>query len=87
MVEVKLSTTTVSWRSIEKLLSYGAALVASTNGFAQLSLPTSLRDSLLGVAAIVVAALHVSGPAATANTSTSPTPVVTVPAAVVSRAN
>jgi hypothetical protein len=47
----------VSWRSVEKLLAYGAGIVAATNGFAQVALPTSLRDWLLGASAVIVAAL------------------------------
>jgi hypothetical protein len=72
---MNISTSAVSWRSVEKLLAYGAALVGSTNGFAQLSMPTSVRNVLIGAAAVVVYALHSSGPAETPNTSTSPTVV------------
>lgn len=61
----------ISWRSIEKLIAYGAGLVAATNGFAQLGLPTDLRNTLLAVSGALVVALHATGPAATQNTSTS----------------
>jgi hypothetical protein len=61
----------ISWRSIEKLLAYGSGIVAATNGFAQLGLPTNLRNTLLAVSAAIVASLHITGPAATKNTSTS----------------
>jgi hypothetical protein len=71
-VNVTISGSSVSWRSIEKLIAYGAGLVGSTNGFAQLSMPSSWRDTMMAVAAAIVVALHVSGPAATPNTSTSP---------------
>lgn len=71
-----LDSTTISWRTIEKLLAYGAGIVGATNGFAQVAMPTTLRDLLVAAAAFVVHALHVSGPAATANTSTSPKPAV-----------
>jgi hypothetical protein len=87
MTTVTIGGNGVSWRSVEKLLAYGAGIVAATNGFAQVALPTSLRDWLLGASAVIVAALHVSGPAATANTSTSPPKVVAVPATEVVRSN
>lgn len=67
-----LNLSSISWRSIEKLLAYGAALVSATNGFAQLSLPPSIRNTLLAVSGIVVVGLHLSGPAQTPNTSTTP---------------
>lgn len=45
-------------RSLEKLLAYGAGLVAATNGFAQLALPNSVRVGLMAVSSAVVFALH-----------------------------
>lgn len=68
-VQDKPSTTTevsgffnaANTRTVEKLLVYGAALVGATNGFAQLNLPPSIRNVLMGAAGIVVAALHLSG--------------------------
>jgi ABC-type uncharacterized transport system permease subunit len=67
----------ISWRSIEKVVAYGAATVAATDGFAQVSMPAGVREWLLGISGIVIAAIHISGPAATPNTSTSPSnPVV-----------
>lgn len=71
----------ISWRSIEKLLAYGAGLVGTTDGFAQLSMPASIRSVLIAVAGAIVVALHASGPAATKNTSTSPSEKVATPAA------
>lgn len=53
---IKLNT-----RSVEKLLVYGAGIVAATNGFSALTMPNTVRGVLLAASAGVIAALHVSG--------------------------
>jgi hypothetical protein len=87
MTTVTIGGSSVSWRSVEKLLAYGAGVVGATNGFAQVAMPTTLRDLLVAGAAFVVASLHMSGPAATANTSTSPKAKVVSQPPEVSRTN
>lgn len=62
----------INTRTIEKLLVYGAGIVAATNGFAQLSMPNSVRAALLGVAGIITLGLHVSGNAGVGPTSNPP---------------
>lgn len=52
-------------KNLEKLLAYGAAVVAATNGFSAAGLPPTIREWLLGASALVIAALHVSTPVAT----------------------
>lgn len=68
----------ISWRTLEKILAYAAALIGATNGFSQMGIPANLRETLMGVGAVIVTALHLSGPAATSNTSTSPGNTVVV---------
>lgn len=60
-VRAKNAVDEVNWRTVEKYIAYGAGLVASTNGFAQLAMPNSFREVLLAVSAGLVAALHLSG--------------------------
>ena len=72
---VKLTSNKKNWtvKNIEKLLAWGAGLVAVTNGFSTLTMPTSLRDWLMGSAAIILAAVHISTPAAATTTVTTST--------------
>ena len=51
-----------SVKSLEKLLAWGAALVASTNGFAQAGLPSNIREWMLGGAALILAGIHNNTP-------------------------
>jgi len=51
-----------SIKNVEKLLAWGAGLVATTNGFSALSLSPNIREALLGAAAFVLGAIHVSTP-------------------------
>jgi hypothetical protein len=60
-VSVAQSWLKANTRTLEKLVLYGAGLVAATNGFAQLNLSTTVREWLLAGSAIVVASLHLSG--------------------------
>jgi hypothetical protein len=51
-----------SIKNIERVLAYGAALVAATNGFSTAGLPPNIREWLLGASALIISAIHVSTP-------------------------
>lgn len=57
-VENVVNLKNLNSRTLEKLLVYGAGLVAATNGFAQLGMPNSVRSALMGASAIAVLAIH-----------------------------
>ena len=61
-IETSVYKNGYSAKTFEKLLAYLAGLIAATNGFSQIHMPTSTRDTLMGAAGLVLAALHVSTP-------------------------
>ena len=64
---IKLALVKKNWsiKNLEKVIAYGAALVGSTNGFAQAGLPANLREVLIGSAAFVLGLIHISSPTPT----------------------
>lgn len=49
-------------KSLEKLAAWAAGVVAATNGFAQWNIPTTIREWIMGGAAIILAGIHISTP-------------------------
>lgn len=56
----------INIKSVEKAVLYVAGVAGATNGFSGLSLPSSLREAIVGGSAFVLAAIHVSTPVKTA---------------------
>lgn len=51
-------------KNAEKVVLYVAGIAAATNGFGQIPLPTDVRGWVVGGAALVLAAVHISTPKA-----------------------
>ena len=51
-----------TFKNAEKVLAYAAALVSGTNVFGQIGIPSDARATIVGAAAFVLAAIHVSTP-------------------------
>ncbi len=51
-------------KNVEKLVVYVAAIAGATNGFGQIPMAPSVRGWIVGGAAFVLAAIHVSTPKA-----------------------
>jgi hypothetical protein len=52
----------ITWKNAEKAVIYLAGIVGASNGFTWLTMPNSVREWLVGGAAFVLAAIHISTP-------------------------
>lgn len=51
-------------KQVEKIIVYGAAAAAATNGFGQIAMPSNVRGWIVGASALVLGAIHFSTPKA-----------------------